>query len=468
VIRITAPAGAVADLWEQTNAPVTLIQKYNRPVPRYTSYPTVPHWQSEAPTQQQWIDALNQRLTGSRDIGLYVHLPFCEQLCTYCGCNKRITKNHGVEHPYVDAVLAELSLYQQALHLRPRLTELHLGGGTPTFLSPDALARLVDGITERVEVADAVSFSFEAHPHSTTDDHLKTLRQRGFNRISIGVQDFSPHIMKLINRRQTTEEVERTTYAARALGYSINYDLIYGLPGQRMEDTVETMQRVEALRPDRIAYYGYAHVPWFSPGQRAYSEADVPQGQARWDLYSRGRQMLESSGYHDIGLDHFALPEDELTTAQRAGRLHRNFMGYTTSQAAVTIALGCSAIGDCWDTYVQNEKKVEDYQRAVMDHRLPIVKGHSLTPTEQTVRRHILNLMCRGRTHWRPQALRCDAIDRAVNHWNEMAADGLLRRSPYAVEVTPAGRPFLRNICLPLDDHYWHRKPTVATFSNAL
>ncbi len=448
---------------------MTLFQKYDRAVPRYTSYPTVPQWQIIAPTQKQWIAAVNRRLAESRAVGLYVHLPFCEQLCTYCGCNKRITKNHTVEAPYIDAVLAELSLYREALHPRPRLTELHLGGGTPTFMSPDALARLVDGILERVEVAEAVSFSFEAHPHSTTADHLRTLRDRGFDRISIGVQDFSPRIMQLINRSQTAEEVVRTTRQARELGYRINYDLIYGLPGQGMEDVVHTMERVDALRPDRIAYYGYAHVPWFSPGQRAYSEADIPRGQDRWDLYARGRQLLETAGYHDIGLDHFALPDDELAVTHRAGDLHRNFMGYTTSQAAVTIGLGCSAIGDCWDTYVQNEKKVEDYQRAVLEEgRLPIVQGHTLTANEQTVRRHILNLMCHGRTDWHPQHLRCTAIDRAVTHWNDMAADGLLRRSPYSVEVTPAGRPFLRNICLPLDDHYWQQQPGVPTFSQAI
>ncbi len=457
------------DLWKNFSA-VSLIQKYNRPVPRYTSYPTVPYWQSSPPSQAEWLVAVNRRLGEDREISLYVHLPFCEGLCTYCGCNKRITKNHGVEHPYIEAVLAELRLYVEALHLRPRLKELHLGGGTPTFFGPDTLARLIDGILAEIEPAEDPTFGFEAHPHGTTEAHLTTLAERGFRRISIGVQDFNPDILRIINRRQTEEEVVRTVRAARRAGYtSVNFDVIYGLPTQTEQDIIYTVGRIGELRPERIAFYGYAHVPWTSPGQRAYDERHLPSPTDRRRQYETGRDLLEAAGYRDIGLDHFSLPHDELTRASSEGRLHRNFMGYTTASSPLTLALGCSSIGDSWDTYVQNEKNVEAYQDAVLrEKKLPIVRGHRLSEEDQVVRRHILNLMCHGATEWRQPDLRCSALGRAVGQWNEMAVDGLIRRSPYRVEVTDAGRPFLRNICLPLDDHYWAARPTTPTFSQAV
>ncbi|WP_116108646.1 oxygen-independent coproporphyrinogen III oxidase [Lewinella sp. IMCC34191] len=449
---------------------MSLIEKYDRPVPRYTSYPTVPYWQPTAPGAGAWLESINRRLSETRDISLYLHLPFCEQLCTYCGCHKRITKNHAVEEPYVDALLAELNLYLQELTELPRLRELHLGGGTPTFFGPDALARLVDGILERLPVADDHSFGFEAHPSTTTADHLTTLAARGFRRVSLGVQDFNPEILRLINRRQTEEGIARTVCNAQLAGYdSINFDLIYGLPRQQVHDIRYSVEKVREFQPDRIAFYGYAHVPWHSPGQRAYSEADLPRGTQRWQLCQTGRRLLQESGYTDIGLDHFSLPDDDLAIAHRDGRLHRNFMGYTTANTPVTLALGCSAIGDSWDMYVQNEKKVEAYQKAVLlERRLPIIKGHALAAADTVVRRHILNLMCQGFTDWNEESLRCPAIDRAVLHWNDMALDGLVRRSPYRVEVTKTGMGYLRNICLPLDDYYWARNPTTATFSRAI
>lgn len=449
---------------------MTLINKYNQPVPRYTSYPTVPYWQPTAPTQDEWLASVNQQLSASPEISLYIHLPYCEELCTYCGCNKRITKRHEVEAPYIKAVLAEWAIYVQSLHLRPRIKELHLGGGTPTFFGPSSLARLIDGIMKDADVAEDHHFGFEAHPNSTTEAHLRVLAERGFNRLSIGVQDFNPEIMRLINRRQTTEDVERTVEIARKHGYkSINFDVIYGLPKQTINDIIRNTVKIQQMRPERIAFYGYAHVPWVSPGQRAYDEKDLPTGLKKWNLYQTGKDMLEDSGYSDIGLDHFSLPSDDLFQAASMGKLHRNFMGYTTANTPVTIALGSSSIGDSWDTYVQNEKKVEDYSRIVLqDNQLPLVKGHQLTEEDQVVRRHILNLMCQGFTEWKAEKMRCEGLDRAVTMWNDMAADGLISRSPYRVEVTHAGKPFLRNICLPLDDYYWKRQPSAQTFSQAI
>ncbi len=449
---------------------MSLIAKYDQPVPRYTSYPTVPYWQSQAPTQETWLAAVNKRLEAGPEISLYIHLPFCEKLCTYCGCNKRITINHNVEHPYIDAVLAEWRIYVHALQQRPILKEVHLGGGTPTFFAPATLRRLLEGILKHADVADDHSFGFEAHPNSTTEEHLTTLAEYGFNRISIGVQDFNPEILKIINRDQDEAEVIRVVNQSRAAGYtSINFDIIYGLPNQQQSDIVNTVSKIRTLRPERIAFYGYAHVPWVSPGQRAYDERHLPRGRNKWQLYETGRELLEMQGYKDIGLDHFSLPEDDLFRAYDSQELHRNFMGYTTANTPVTIALGCSSIGDSWDTFVQNEKKVENYQNTLLfENRLPIIKGHQLTEDDRIVRRHILNLMCKGYTDWRAEELRCEALERAVHHWDDMAADGILVRSPYRIEVTTAGKPFLRNICLPLDDHYWQRKPEGSTFSQAI
>ncbi|MTB51829.1 oxygen-independent coproporphyrinogen III oxidase [Lewinella sp. W8] len=447
-----------------------LIEKYDRPVPRYTSYPTVPYWQKTPPTQGEWLAAVNQRMEESQDISLYIHLPFCEKLCTYCGCNKRITINHGVEAPYVNAVLAEWKLYVEAMNHRPRIKELHLGGGTPTFFSPEELGRLIDGIFVHADRADKFDYSFEAHPSSTSREHLQALADRGFDRLSIGVQDFNQAILQLINRDQTHQQVLDTADYARATGYkSVNFDIIYGLPTQTREDIINTVQRIDELRPERIAFYSYAHVPWVSPGQRAYDETDLPRGLEKRALYELGKEMLTDIGYQDIGLDHFALPEDDLYQASEAGELHRNFMGYTALPTKMTIALGCSSIGDSWDMYVQNEKKVEDYQKAVfVEKRLPIIKGHQLTEEDQVVRQHILNLMCQHATEWRAEHLRASALERAVPLWNDMAADGLLRRSPYRIEVREEGMPFLRNICLPLDDYFWNRRPEAPTFSQSV
>ncbi len=448
----------------------SLIRKYDLPVPRYTSYPTVPYWQEVPPSQSLWLKAVNQRLQSEEGISLYIHLPFCEQLCTYCGCNKRITTNHAVEQPYVNAILAEWKIYTDSMSKRPLIKELHLGGGTPTFFAPAELGRLIDGIFTSADPAPQHSYSFEAHPDSTTQAHLEVLAARGFDRISIGIQDFNQAILQLINRKQSYESVLATVDGARKAGYtSINFDIIYGLPTQTKIDIVQSAEEIAKFKPERIAFYSYAHVPWVSPGQRAYDEADLPKGSEKRSLYELGKMLLLELGYQEIGLDHFALPYDELYKASQAGNLHRNFMGYTTHPSRLNIALGCSSIGDSWDMYVQNEKKVETYQRIVLaENRLPIHKGHALAHEDQMVRQHILNIMCSQKTQWATKDLQCSALSRAVPLWLEMEADGLLRLSNFGLEVLPEGMPFLRNICLPLDDYYWANLPRQATFSQSV
>lgn len=447
-----------------------LFEKYNRAVPRYTSYPAVPHWQAVPPTEKEWIASISRRLRKSPDVSLYIHLPFCEDLCTYCGCNKRITKSHRVEIPYVDAVLAEWKMYERSMLIRPLLKELHLGGGTPTFFTPSELKRLVQGILRRVDLAADAALSFEAHPNSTTIEHLEVLAELGFNRLSIGVQDFNPKIMQLINRKQTEEDIRRTVVNAQAVGYqSINFDIIYGLPQQTAEDVAYSIDRIAEFQPERIAFYGYAHVPWKHAGQRAYSENDLPQGKAKWQLYETGKKGLEKLGYLDIGLDHFALPCDDLYVASMEQRLHRNFMGYTTNASKLNIGLGCSAIGDSWEMYVQNEKKVEDYQHIVLNEkRLPLVKGHALNSDEEKVRRHILNLMCNQITAWPANEQQCESLNSALKEWKKMEKDGLVQCGPNSLSITPLGKPFLRNVCVPLDNHMRQIKADQPLFSKAV
>lgn len=439
---------------------VELLEKYNVPAPHYTSYPTVPYWDENRPAEEAWKRRVLNAFREDREISLYIHLPYCESLCTYCGCNKRITKGHEVESPYIDSVLKEWALYTALLPEKPILRELHLGGGTPTFFSPANLRRLISGILAAAEAPDECDFGFEAHPGSTTTEHLEALRQLGFRRLSIGVQDFDPEILKIVNRKQDFEDVHRATRQARRLGYtSINYDLIFGLPLQTKDHIREAIRKVRMLLPERVAFYSYAHVPWMGPGRRAYSEADLPRGKAKRELYELGRELLETAGYSEIGMGHFALPNDSLFRAREAGSLHRNFTGYTPYFTQLALALGVSGISDSWDAFVQNEKQIEAYQNTVGEGRLPIVKGHLLTEEDQVLRGHILNLLCRNETIWYLPEYQCDALYEGLERLDALEESGLVRRYPFQLKVTPKGRPFIRNICLALDARYWRKQP---------
>jgi oxygen-independent coproporphyrinogen-3 oxidase len=445
---------------------MSLLDKYNVAAPRYTSYPTVPYWEEEQPNAQRWSAHVADAFAENPEISLYIHLPFCESLCTYCGCNKRITKNHQVEAPYIDTVLQEWQLYLDVLPGKPILKEVHLGGGTPTFFAPSELKRLINGLTAGAFVPEDRAYGFEAHPGSTSREHLETLFELGFERLSIGVQDFAPEILAIINRHQTREEVEQVTRWAREIGYtSINYDLIFGLPLQTPEHIRTTVAYLEDLQPERIAFYSYAHVPWIKPSQRAYSEADLPTGKEKRALYELGRNLLEAMGYQEIGMDHFALPHDELCQAFDAGTLHRNFMGYTPFATRLSIGLGVSAIGDTWTAFMQNEKKLEDYQSRVEAGEFPLHRGHWLTESDQVIRRQILNLMCQGQTSWEEAE---PVLDEGWERLAEMEGDGLLHRCPRSVTLTEAGLPFVRNACLAFDARYWKKQPEGRLFSQVV
>lgn len=356
----------------------TLAEKYNKPVPRYTSYPTVPFW-NQLNGQEQWISAFKSKFeeqNHENGIAIYIHLPFCESLCTYCGCNKKITTNHEVEVEYLDALEKEWMMYRKTMKQTPVIKEVHLGGGTPTFFSPRNLDRLINFILKGSIRHPKYEFSFEGHPNNTTIQHLQTLSRLGFRRVSFGVQDNDPEVQRVINRIQPFEKVGKVTEDARRTGFtSINFDLIYGLPRQTLGSIERTFAQVISLKPDRIAFYSYAHVPWTSRGQRLFDESDLPTAEEKLDLYLTGKDLLLQAGYKEIGMDHFALPGDDLYVAQEAGRLHRNFMGYTTRKSGLLLGLGISAISDAGNAFAQNSKLLREYYTKVNTGALPVQKG---------------------------------------------------------------------------------------------
>lgn len=448
-----------------------LIAKYHVPAPRYTSYPTVPYWDSTFKGQEAWKDAVrfSYNESNSKDgISLYVHLPFCESLCTYCGCNTRITRNHKVEEPYIQTVLKEWKLYQSIFEEKPVIKEIHLGGGTPTFFSPSNLETLIEGLLFNATVHPEAEFSFEAHPANTTEEHLVSLYKLGFRRLSLGIQDFDPLVQLIINRMQSYEDVRVVTDKAREIGYtSINFDLIYGLPVQTLEGLNKTISQILRLKPDRIAFYSYAHVPWIKPGQRRYTEKDLPSVELKQKLYELGREMLTEGGYVEIGMDHFALTTDSLYKAQTEGNLHRNFMGYTHQYTQLMIGLGVSSISDTGYAFAQNEKKVEDYTARVEQGLIPVFKGHHLTQDDLLFRSHILNIMCKGETTWEHTTLQNKDFQSGLDRLQVLQTDNLITLESFKLTVLPRGQRFLRNICMALDAKLWANQPTTVMFSMA-
>ena len=449
---------------------VSLFQKYNVPGPRYTSYPTVPYWEDSSYSYEKWLDSVRTSFTESNStqgISLYIHLPFCESLCTFCGCHKHITKRHEMEDPYIQNVLKEWRLYLAVLSSRPRIKEIHLGGGTPTFFSPENLQYLIDQIFEGADRAEGFQFSFEGHPNNTTREHLQRLYDLGFTRVSYGVQDYSPEVQKAIHRIQPFANVERVTLQAREIGYSsISHDLVFGLPFQKEEDMRYTIDCTNRLRPDRISFYSYAHVPWVKgTGQRGFDENDLPTPDQKRHLYEIGKQQLLDNGYIEIGMDHFALPTDEMYESFVRGTLHRNFMGYTASKTQLMIGLGISAISDSWYGFAQNVKTIKEYEEVLSQDRIPVYRGHILSEEDLILRRHILNLMCQFHTSWEAPQLQFAEAEEVKMRLSEMERDGLIHLHPQGIEVTDVGKPFVRNICMAFDLRLQRNVPTTRIFS---
>lgn len=447
----------------------SLINKYNIPGPRYTSYPTVPFWDEAAFTADLWQQSVIRSFNESNDaegISIYIHLPFCEQLCTFCACHKRITKQHSVETPYLESVLKEWQLYLQLFGNKPKIKELHLGGGTPTFFSPENLKILLEGIFAHAEIAENPEFSFEGHPNNTTKAHLQTLYDLGFRRCSFGVQDYDPQVQKAINRIQPFENVERVTNWAREIGYkSVSHDLVFGLPFHNWEKMEYTIRKTLELKPDRLAFYSYAHVPWIKGvGQRGFDENDLPSGEEKRKLYENGKKLLEELGYIEVGMDHFALEHDDLYQSMISGDIHRNFMGYSSSKTQLMVGLGMSAISDSWYAFAQNEKTVEAYQKRVEGGVIPVFRGHILNQEDLLVRQHILNLMCRLETSW-DATTDFPELQHALESLKEMEADGLVVLSKNSIKITEQGRAFTRNVAMTFDLRMMRNKPETRIFS---
>lgn len=464
------PATFIADA--RTNS--DLLRKYDVPGPRYTSYPTILHW-NDTPTTDEWTQSVSDSIDLSEQEGtgaaIYVHIPYCRSLCTYCGCNSRITSSTSVGGRYVQTVLREWENYHERLQ-RPRpmpLTELHLGGGTPTFLTAAELEDLISGLLRYTRKTPDAEFSVESDPRVTKTEHLTTLHRLGFRRLSLGIQDFDPLVQMAVNRVQSERLVGYVTEEARAAGFdSINYDLIYGLPFQTMQSVEQTVDAVLRLKPDRIAFYGYAHVPWVKAGQRHFTESDLPAGDEKRALYEYGRSSLESAGYREIGMDHFALESDSLWKASIDGTLHRNFMGYTARSVSPLIGLGVSAISDTWDTFAQNEKSIEVYEERVKNGELPLMRGHKLSREDLVLRHHVLNLMTRFETSWARPEQHVPFLDSIAERLSEPDNDDLIRLTDNTCKVNQVGRPFLRNICMAFDAHLAGDGPGQKLFSRTI
>ena len=446
---------------------IDLFAKYDVPAPRYTSYPTVPFW-SETPTTGQWLEQLNTACADQATAwSLYLHLPFCESLCTFCACNTVITRDHRREANYIQLLLKEWGIYVAqvpALRERP-LRQLHLGGGTPTFFSADNLQRMLEPILADTQISSGqFEASLEVDPRHTTREQLIALRSLGFTRISLGVQDFDPEVQRLVNREQPYEITKSITEVARELGYtSVNYDLIYGLPSQTLDSFRKTIEQTIQLRPDRIALYSFALVPWIKPAQRSYSDDDLPKAGEKRALYELARELFAGAGYIEIGMDHFALPHDGLAEARRKGNLHRNFMGYAEARTRVLLGLGVSAISETPTCFHQNEKAFPVYERRLQQGEIPTLRGHLLSDEDRRLREQILTFMTRFEVD-----LQAEQRDDANLFFAPLIEDGLVELQENKLTLTQQGEPFLRNACMFFDYRLRRRQPESRTFSQAV
>ncbi|WP_272150247.1 oxygen-independent coproporphyrinogen III oxidase [Tenacibaculum aiptasiae] len=448
----------------------SLIQKYNIPGPRYTSYPTVPYWDENTFSKEKWIKTFKKSFIESNStegISLYIHLPFCESLCTFCACHKHITKRHEVEEPYIETVLKEWNLYVDLVDEVPLVKEIHLGGGTPTFFSKEQLKKLIDGIFLKARKHPNHEFSFEGHPNNTTKEQLQTLYDVGFTRVSFGVQDYNLKVQKAIHRVQPFENVERAHRLAKEIGYtSISHDLVFGLPFQTKENVIHTINKTKELQPDRISFYSYAHVPWVKGvGQRGFNEQDLPKNEEKRELYEIGKELFAEMGYIEIGMDHFALPTDSLYKATEEKTLHRNFMGYTANKTQLMIGLGMSAISDSWYGFAQNVKTVKEYQKVVNEGEIPVFRGHILSKEDLVIRKHILNIMCHFSTSWEEENLQIENVDEHLNKLEEMIEDKLVFIENKKLTVPEEARPYVRNICMAFDKKLHEKQPEAKLFS---
>jgi oxygen-independent coproporphyrinogen III oxidase len=452
-----------------------LLLKMSGPGPRYTSYPTAPEWSSSFGDADARAALQRAGERSSAPLSLYVHIPFCARLCLFCGCTVEITRRQGKVASYLDALEREAALTAELLGERRDVLQIHWGGGTPTHLAPAELERLFAILRAHFHVLPGAEISLEVHPHVTTFEQIDTLAALGFNRISMGVQDLDPHVQEVICRDQTTDETARLVEHCRARGLGgVNLDLMYGLPEQTESTFAATLDTIARIRPDRLAVYGYAHVPWLKKHQTALERHRLPDPAQRARLFLLAIERLGAAGYEVIGLDHFALRSDALFRALEEGTLHRNFMGYTTHPADEMVALGMSAIGDVGGAFVQNDHVTRDYEERIRSGRLAAVKGLVRAPEDDLRRAAIQDLMCRMELDLdRLEARfgRADLAEHFAREWSELApleALGLCSIEPRRVRVAPRGRLFLRHLAMVFDEYLRRAKPSGQRFSKTV
>ena len=437
-----------------------LIRRLDKNGPRYTSYPTADRFVAafNAESYSQWV-AKRESGAIAKPLSLYVHVPFCNTLCFYCACNKVITKDKSKAAEYVRYLIKEMAMQAKLLGPNQVVEQLHFGGGTPTFMSDDEIRQVMAAIRQHFKLVEEGEYSIEIDPRKVSDETIALLGATGFNRISVGVQDFDAEVQRAVNRIQSEEETLRVIHAARANGFkSVSIDLIYGLPKQTLEGFGVTLDKVIATDPDRLSIYNYAHMPTIFKPQRRIHEDDLPAPQVKLDILSMAVNKLTNAGYVYIGMDHFAKPEDELAVAQRQGRLHRNFQGYSTHSDCDLIALGVSAIGKVGPTYSQNYRELEDYYDALDRDQLPIMRGLELNADDMVRREIIQALMCHFELS--KELFKNDnQVDfdsyfaTEMEELHEYQREGLLEISPQTIRVTPKGRMLIRNICMVFDKY---------------
>ncbi len=434
-----------------------LITKYSTSGPRYTSYPTAPQW-SESTGVDAYRGKLSSGFLGAdKTLGLYVHLPFCESLCYYCGCNIQITHDKSRSGSYVDSVIREIRTVAKLLGEKRTLTQISWGGGTPTFLTLDEIRRLQEATLEAFTLSPQADVSIEVDPRVTSDAQLELLRSLGFNRVSLGVQDFDPSVQQAINRLQPADMTARMLAKCRELGFGgINFDLIYGLPLQSLARFERTVDEIVRMRPDRIALYNYARLPEMLKHQKILEKYPMPEAEERVDIFTMAYDRLTAAGYFAIGMDHFALEDDELYGAIQDGKLYRNFMGYVVKKGTEMLGVGASAIGDLGNGYFQNVKNPAEYEKRVLETGVATLRGCLLTTDDERRKWIIQRLMCEFTLSPKAYRARFDGdlardFGAALDELEPFVDDGLLAREGDSWKVTPLGRLFVRNIAMVFD-----------------
>jgi len=459
--------------------PITpdLLKKYDRPGPRYTSYPTAVEFSTDYDAAAYFESLAQAAAHPDAALSLYVHLPFCEHRCTFCGCNVVITRRRSIAEEYLTYLHREIREVARRLGRRRKVMQYHWGGGTPTYLQPGEMRELQQVVTECFDILPDAEAAIEVDPRVTSHEQIDLLRAMGFNRLSMGVQDFDPDVQAIISRNQTERQTRELFDYSRSVGFaSINIDLIYGLPLQKAETFEKTLATVIELRAERVAVYSYAHVPWLRTQQKGFDPALLPSAEQKLELFCLAREAFLQAGYSPIGMDHFAVPEDELAKAVQTRTLSRNFMGYTIKAAPDMIGVGVSAIGDVAGAYAQNQKKLPRYYAAIDAGSLPIDRGYRLSADDRIRRFVITQLMCNFYLEKRAVEERFGIVFDQVfaRELAELAspdgliANGFVTLSPAALQVEPLGRLFVRNVAMLFDRYLLDKKTGARTFSQTI